>query len=411
MSVKMKRKEAGEKMSDYAVYPQRVARVLQGVDGTGDHVRYSQAVVFDFPIDICAGPGFEPFYAPCRMKCVKIYGQVVGVRGAANSAWFTSMQPVCFADGTCDYLTVAFTHMNNADFGPNGIRLNRIYEKYEQVGHQGVSGKGMAPHLHVSAGKGELLGSGWVCNDRNCWVLTTTGGPVLPTDVFYIDLRFTTRTEQTQGLDFRRLPGPDLLCPGTVAYIGTDCSVYEEPDDEQAMGRSLAGAVKIRECAPDCLHPYRICARCPADPKAQEYLIGWVDASALRLCAPSFFENQILKYRGGALYDSPNGDEAHYEAWGAVQVMQHQPGLHPYLVAPYGASQDAVPMGWCDSWNLETYTVSDVAACADKLCQPQAEPGQPQARLFDFDADGTISSQDLSVLSNIAAHSLPICGG
>ena len=91
--------------------------------------------------------------------------------------------------------------------------------------------------------------------------------------------------------------------------------------------------------------------------------------------------------------------------------MQHQPGLHPYLVAPYGASQDAVPMGWCDSWSLGTYTVSDVAACADKLCQPQAEPGQPQAQLFDFDADGTISSQDLSVLSNIVAHSLPICGG
>ena len=123
-------------MSDYAVYPQRVARVLQGVDGAGDHVRYSKAVVFDFPIDICAGPGFEPFYAPCRMKCVKIYGQVVGVRGAANSAWFTSTQPVCFADGTCDFLTVAFAHILEGRqirfFAPCNRLMESVFQRAEK---------------------------------------------------------------------------------------------------------------------------------------------------------------------------------------------------------------------------------------------------------------------------------------
>lgn len=72
--------------------------------------------------------------------------------------------PVDFSDGTRDYLQ--FVYMENSDFGPNGIYVGRIYERYE---YEGNTGNSSGNHLHITAGKGFMKNGGWICK-RDCCI-------------------------------------------------------------------------------------------------------------------------------------------------------------------------------------------------------------------------------------------------
>ena len=193
-------------MANYPVFPQKVCNVTQSWDGAYNHNLNSSGSPADYPVDIAGADGSrQAFYAPCRMKCVKIYGQVTGVKSVANGAWFTSTEPCDFPDGTKDFLTIKFVHMENSDFGSNGIYVGRVYEKYEQIGFEGATGNATGNHLHVTAGKGQMKDTGWVKNSRGQWVLQATNGQFKLDSLLWIDRDFTQMRSE-KNMTFKDMP-------------------------------------------------------------------------------------------------------------------------------------------------------------------------------------------------------------
>ena len=190
---------------NYLIFPMKVMGITQTYDGKTSHYISSHGTPADYPIDIAGkDTGREPFYCPCdEMEVVKIAGDVTG-NNHANGAWLVSTSEVDFADGTRDICTIKFVHMNNSDFGRNGIYVGRRYKRGELIGHEGTS-HASGNHVHMSAGKGGLKGSGWQKNTLGSWVITTTHGTDKPERLFFVDPKFTT-VKNARGLIFKTLP-------------------------------------------------------------------------------------------------------------------------------------------------------------------------------------------------------------
>ena len=196
----------GEKMKkNYLIFPMKVMGITQTYDGKTSHYISSHGTPADYPIDIAGkDTGREPFYCPCdEMEVVKIAGDVTGANHA-NGAWLVSTSEVDFADGTRDICTIKFVHMNNSDFGRNGIYVGRKYKRGELIGYEGTS-HASGNHVHMSAGKGGLKGSGWTKNSKGSWVITTTHGTAKPETLFFVDPEFTT-VKNARGLVFKGVP-------------------------------------------------------------------------------------------------------------------------------------------------------------------------------------------------------------
>ena len=190
---------------NYLTFPMKVMGITQTYDGKTSHYISSHGTPSDYPIDIAGkDTGREPFYCPCdEMEVVKIAGDVTGANHA-NGAWLVSTSEVDFADGTRDICTIKFVHMNNSDFGRNGIYVGRKYKRGELIGYEGTS-HASGNHVHMSAGKGGLKGSGWEKNSLGSWVITTTHGTAKPESLFFVDPKFTT-IKNARGLKFKELP-------------------------------------------------------------------------------------------------------------------------------------------------------------------------------------------------------------
>lgn len=193
---------------NYLIFPMKVMGITQTYDGTTSHRDSSLGVPADYPIDIAGkDTGREPFFCPCdSMEVVKIAGDANG-NNHANGAWLVSTSEVDFADGTRDFVTIKFVHMNNSDFGKNGIYVGRVYKRGELIGHEGSS-HATGNHIHMSAGKGKLKGSGWKQNNRGAWVITTTNGTAKPETLFFVNPSFTT-IRNARGLSFKEVPQTD----------------------------------------------------------------------------------------------------------------------------------------------------------------------------------------------------------
>ena len=190
---------------NYLTFPMKIMGITQTYDGKTSHYISSHGTPADYPIDIAGkDTGREPFYCPCdEMEVVKIAGDVTGANHA-NGAWLVSTSEVDFADGTRDICTIKFVHMNNSDFGRNGIYVGRRYKRGELIGHEGTS-HASGNHVHMSAGKGGLKGSGWEKNSLGSWVITTTHGTAKPETLFFVDPKFTV-IKNARGLKFKQLP-------------------------------------------------------------------------------------------------------------------------------------------------------------------------------------------------------------
>ena len=190
---------------NYLTFPMKVMGITQTYDGKTSHYISSHGTPADYPIDIAGkDTGREPFYCPCdEMEVVKIAGDVTGANHA-NGAWLVSTSEVDFADGTRDICTIKFVHMNNSDFGRNGIYVGSRYKRGELIGYEGTS-HASGNHVHMSAGKGGLKGSGWQKNTLGSWVITTTHGTAKPENLFFVDPAFTT-VKNARGLKFKELP-------------------------------------------------------------------------------------------------------------------------------------------------------------------------------------------------------------
>lgn len=213
---------------NYLIFPMKVMGITQTYDGKTSHYISSHGSPADYPIDIAgADTGRSPFYCPCdEMKVVKIAGDVTGANHA-NGAWLVSTSEVDFADGTRDFVTIKFVHMNNSDFGKNGIHVGRKYKRGELIGYEGTS-HASGNHIHMSAGKGKMKGSGWTKNSKGAWVITTTHGTAKPETLFFVDPEFTS-IKNAKGLTFKEIPKEDdvdvKVITGTVKTKNTTAAL------------------------------------------------------------------------------------------------------------------------------------------------------------------------------------------
>ena len=186
---------------NYAIYPCKTMRITQSYKGTTSHKPHTTGTPKDYPIDEgCSDTGKEYIYCPCnKMKVRRIYG--VGTKGT-NTIWLESTDKVRFADGSEDYMTMLITHSDDTDL--KNIKVGDVFKRKEKITREGKDGA-TANHLHISAGKGKMKGSGWMQNTKGKWVLTTTDVTVKPEDVFYIDPDFT-KVVSSGPIKFRILP-------------------------------------------------------------------------------------------------------------------------------------------------------------------------------------------------------------
>ena len=88
-----------------------------------------------------------PFYAPCTLECVDIWDS------SSNNRVYQSVHKVHLADGTLDYLTIAFAHDDNPVHN-----VGDIIQQGALLGHTGTTGQVTGDHTHTCCGKGVYQG-------------------------------------------------------------------------------------------------------------------------------------------------------------------------------------------------------------------------------------------------------------
>lgn len=99
-----------------------------------------------------------PFYAPVSLKCVDIWDST------NNNRVYQSLNKVHLADGTIDYLTIAFAHDDNPLYN-----IGDIIQQGQILGHTGTYGNVTGDHTHTCCGKGTYQG---YTNRNGHWDLT-----------------------------------------------------------------------------------------------------------------------------------------------------------------------------------------------------------------------------------------------
>ena len=78
-----------------------------------------------------------PYYAPCDVKCVKIYP-------SSGQAMWQSLNKVRFANGRIDYATFMTVHDNTFD-----AHVGQIVRQGDQLGNMGTKGNATGVHCHI----------------------------------------------------------------------------------------------------------------------------------------------------------------------------------------------------------------------------------------------------------------------
>ena len=135
-----------------AMYPSPYIRITQK-HGIGSHVD-------SFAIDEAGSDGGIDFInAPYTAIVKKVYTQ------DANEVWIESVEPVLFADGTQDYMTIMFAHDNNV----SNLKVGQIIKQGERFYEEGTKGKASGNHVHLEVAKGKFSGTGWHKNNAGYW--------------------------------------------------------------------------------------------------------------------------------------------------------------------------------------------------------------------------------------------------
>ena len=135
-----------------AMYPSPYIRITQK-HGVGSHVD-------SFAIDEAGSDGGIDFInAPYTAIVKKVYTQ------DANEVWIESVEPVLFADGTQDYMTIMFAHDNNV----SNLKVGQIIKQGQRFYEEGTKGQATGNHIHLEVAKGKFTGTGWFKNKAGYW--------------------------------------------------------------------------------------------------------------------------------------------------------------------------------------------------------------------------------------------------
>jgi len=140
-------------MATYLTYPFKTMLITQSYLGGTSHYPHTYGNYRDYPIDEAGkDTGRDPFYAPCKLKVVRIYG--VG-NGGTNTVWLESTEKVVYANGKTDYVTFMLIHSNDSDI--RRLYVGQKFNKGDIVCYEGTDGA-TGNHIHMSVGLGRMLG-------------------------------------------------------------------------------------------------------------------------------------------------------------------------------------------------------------------------------------------------------------
>jgi len=137
-----------------AIFPTKDMRITQGY-GPGTYSHDDSCSLDISGVNGVLLRAFAPF--DCVIK--KIYTQ------DANEVWIESLEPVLYADGTVDYMTMMFIHDNDV----SDLYVGKVLKQYEEFYQEGVKGNVTGSHIHFECGKGRFDGSGWHQNNTGAW--------------------------------------------------------------------------------------------------------------------------------------------------------------------------------------------------------------------------------------------------
>ena len=139
---------AGADSYQCPIYPMKVVNITQGENGTYSHAG-------TLAIDIV---GADNLFAPFDGTIKKIYTE-------NNSVWLESDNPVIYADGTVDYMTVKFAHDNDI----SDLYVGKKIKKGEIFYQPGTKGYATGSHVHLTCGRGKTSDNGYVKNSLGNW--------------------------------------------------------------------------------------------------------------------------------------------------------------------------------------------------------------------------------------------------
>lgn len=176
-----------------AMYPIKTIRITQ---------RNHQGTHADCFATDEAGPdgGISSLFAPFTGIIKKIYSK------DANEVWLESVEPVLFADGTKDYMTIMFCHDNDV----SDLWVGKIIKKGEAFYQEGTKGYATGNHCHFECAKGKFTGTGWHKDNAGYWSINNGK---LVTDCLFVDDSYNII--QTLGLNFRNVKEVEIKKYGT----------------------------------------------------------------------------------------------------------------------------------------------------------------------------------------------------
>ena len=150
---------------EYAVFPMKHMSISQGVNGSFSH-QGTKA------IDITGKDGgIDSAYAPFTGVIKKIY--------QGYTVWLESVNPVMYANGTVDYMTVMLVHDNDT----SDLYVGKVIQQGERFFEEGTAGYATGNHIHLECGRGKFQGSGWYENSQGKWMINNS---ILPYDALFV---------------------------------------------------------------------------------------------------------------------------------------------------------------------------------------------------------------------------------
>lgn len=158
------------------------------VPGQGSH-KYSQALD-DQGVNYAT---VDKVYAPFTGKIIRKYP-------SENEIWFESVDKVEFADGTIDYATVLFAHIDNY----SNLKENVVYKQGNVIYSEGTKANnkvgGADRHVHFECCAGKTTGSGWQPAPDGTWNLVKGKAPQ---NCYFITDDINVK--KTGGLTFKKI--------------------------------------------------------------------------------------------------------------------------------------------------------------------------------------------------------------
>lgn len=188
-------------MPNYLTYPTKIMRITQSYTGNISHSINSSGYPCDYPIDeACENYDREYIYCPCdEMEIVRIYGVE---NSGTNTIWLESTSKVDMPCGN-NYITMLVMHPNDDDL--KNLKVGKVFKRNEPMFREGNDGQASGYHFHISFGLGKILGNGWVKNNKNGWVILSTGQAIKPEEACYLDTEFT-KVIDSKNINFIKLP-------------------------------------------------------------------------------------------------------------------------------------------------------------------------------------------------------------